>query len=233
MPKAPANFIYGLEYEGMVLISDYRQFCDGLLQIHPNMLIDKDSSIKNIPADYQAIEFSTEKLPEKEAFLLFEEIFCYLWIASQENIFLTNHTCGFHVNMSETEIFRKKQQLRFYANIVAKFNENRFLKKFGRFDSDYCRPFKLSNKCRTIEQIYKRIKYLDKIAPQVQRFDRVIRNKKYYAIALRENPDNEAQKNTRIEFRFMGNKDYHLREKDLTEALSYIRVVSNKSLVCA
>lgn len=227
------NFIYGFEFEGGVLASDYRAFCNGLKHIHPDMTIDIDNSIKNLPEDFTVIEFSTKKLPEREAFILLEEILSYLWLVSQENIFVSNDTCGFHVNMSEVNIFNNRKQLKFYSNIVYNFEENEFLKLFGREHNNTCRPFKTTNKCKTVEKIYERIKRLDRIAPQVGYFDRVPRNKKYYAIALRENPQDENEKNHRIEFRFMGNKNYHLREKDLTKSIHYIRTITNKSLTCA
>lgn len=223
------TFYYGFEFEGMVLEQDYISFVMGLRSIDPHVVVTEDNSIKKIPAGYRNIEFCTRKLPEKPALIVLEEMLSYLWLVSQEKIFLTNSTCGFHVNMSEKNIFERGLQLRYYSDIILNFNEKEFLKKFRRERSTYCRPFKSVNKCETFEQIYEKVKYLDKVAPNVGYYERVPLNKKYYAVALRENPANENEKNHRIEFRFIGNKDYHLREKDLTSSMNHILSVSENS----
>lgn len=229
-PFSP-KFIYGFEFEGVVLFSDYNEFCRGLREIHPKMTIDEDSSIRKIPEGYVAIEFSTQKASKKSAFKVLDEILSYLWLMSQDGIFLTNSTCGFHVNMSEEKIFQFGKQLEYYSNIVWNFEENKFLKLFKRQRSTYCRPFKTTNRCNDVNDVFKKIKHLDSIANNIPYYERIPANKKYYAIALRENPEKLDEKNTRIEFRFMGNKDYHLRQKDLTDSLSHIITVAETSLV--
>ena len=110
--------------------------------------------------------------------------------------------------------------------------EESILKMFSRARSTYCRPFKKTNRCKTFSSIYERVKRLDFLqrAGGVDYFSRVPSNKKYYSIALRENPSNETDYNQRIEFRGIGNTDYHLREKDLTFAMKYINMVAHKSL---
>jgi len=223
-------FYYGFEFEGMVLRQEWYSFSAGLRQINPYMKIGYDSSIIDIPAGYCNIEFSTPKLTGKAAFKQLEEILCYLWLLSQESIFLTNASCGFHINMSERNIFSSGKQLEYYSNIVWNFDEEKMLKMFGREGSTYCRAFKKANRCKNIAAIYKKISHLDKIQDQIEYYDRIPRNKKYYCVALRENPNDSFQKNHRIEFRAIGNKDYHLRLKDLTEAVNHVITVSNNSL---
>lgn len=223
-------FRYGFEFEGIVLSKYWAEFKNGLREINPNINIGYDASIVGVPFGYHNIEFSTPKLSEKCAFVQFEDILCYLWILSQESIFITNSSCGLHINMSEANIFSSGKQLQYYSNIVANFDEDAILKLFGRENSTYCRAFKKSNRCRSVGAIYKKISYLDKIQDRIDYYQRNRLNKKYYCVALRENPTDSFEKNHRIEFRAIGNKDYHLRLKDLTKAVSHVITVSKNSL---
>ena len=228
--KFRPTFYYGFEFEG-ILNGDYCwDFKAGLLNLHPKIKFGRDSSIRNIPDNCIDIEFQTPKLGENEAFALLEEILCYLIPMSEENIFQTNSSCGLHINMSERNIFKYGAQLHYYSNIIHNFDETGILKTFGREKSTYCRDFKRTNRCKTVDSIYKRIKYLDDIRDDVEYYSRVPANKKYYSVALRENPSRTHEANCRIEFRGIGNKDYHLRTKDLTDAVAHVRTVSQQAV---
>lgn len=228
--KLKPHFYYGFEFEGMVNRQFLLDFKMGLQNLNSRIKFGRDSSIVSIPYEYMDIEFQTPKQNEKEAFELLEEILSYLVIMTEEKIFITNQSCGFHINMSEKNIFQHGFQLQYYSNILHNFDESKILKTFGRENSTYCRNFKKTNRCNTVKSIYNRIKYLDDIQDDVNYYNRVPSNKKYYSVALRENPRRSNEHNHRIEFRGIGNKDYHLRTKDLTEAITHVRTVSKQAI---
>ena len=222
-------FHYGFEFEGLILREWYDEFKFQLREMGGPIGFGSDSSIRNVPNKYYAIEFKTPKLAEKHAFALLEDILCFLYILSQENIFLTNSTCGFHVNMSEYHITNSGKQLEYYSHIVHDFDEEKILKLFDRESSTYCRAFKKANRCKTQEAILNRIKHLDSIQDDIDYYRRTRLNKKYYCVALRERPGYYEQRNERIEFRAIGNEGYHLRFKDLNDSINHIVGVSKNS----
>jgi hypothetical protein len=227
--KVRPNFYYGFEFEGLIHRSHYDDFKFWLRDLNSEIRFGSDSSIHSVPYNFYAIEFKTPKLSEKIAFPLLEDILCYLYILSQADIFKTNSTCGFHVNMSENNVLVRHKQLEFYSNIVSDFDEDKMLKLFNRERSTYCRPFKKANRCKSVEAILKRIKHLDSIQDSIEYYHRIRENKKYYCVALREHPGYYDRKNERIEFRAIGNKDYHLRFNDLTTSINHILEVTKKS----
>lgn len=223
---APPIFMAGFEFEGIVREECWNQFKVSLKNLSPHIQLGTDNSIRNIPSGYRSVEIRTSTLTLEKGLLLLEELFCFFYIASQENDFITNDTCGFHINVSEKGLFAKEKQVDFYCNILKDFDEERVLKAFDRLNNRYCKRIFKEDEEKDIEKINKR-------------FKNNLDGDKYLSVSLRGSPQHGSYngpsvKYQRVEFRCLGNKDYHLKFNELEDSINHIHeTIVNSYEKCA
>lgn len=235
-------FRMGIEFEGLIRKEVYEDFQDAMTELgHDNesgnnlISFGYDDSIRNVPAGYEPVEIRTETVRSRLGIVLLEDMLSFLWLASQTGDWLTNSTCGFHINISEDKVWEDDKAIDFYAHVLSMFDERAVLARFGRLGTQhgtkYCRPFFKDTDSREISEIkhqYHLCKRREKAARD--RGDNVnqhIKESKYFAVALRDSPAHEDYEGkqdvaTRIEFRCIGNESYHLKLDDLEESINHL-----------
>jgi hypothetical protein len=239
MPRSIASFVLkprffiGIEFEGMIRSSVYNRFRTSMRDLsrlpnnQSNIQFGYDNSVQDVPDGYQKVEIRTKTLPLEDGIVLFEDMLSFLYLASETEDFLTNDTCGLHINISEKNIFAKRKQTDFYCHILKDFKEYDVLKMFNRLGNRYCRQI-FPQQCN--------FKSFDEIRGF---FDDYLEGEKYLSVALRDSPehgsyDGPTLKNHRVEFRCLGNTDYHRKFKELNKALNHIyQTVSTSYVACA
>lgn len=230
-PLNSADLFMGVEFEGMVKEEIYDDFFNAIVLLGDYSLIQigEDMSIKDIPEGYVSLEIRTKVLPSGKAIRLFEEILSFLYICSQTEDFITNYSCGLHINISEKKVFDNGKQLDFYAHILQNFDEMNLLQVFQRLNNKYCLPFFKDGDNKDIASIKHKFALCKRRerAAAARGEERAAKESKYFVVALRNSPvhedfEGEDKKNERIEFRGIGNKDYHLRFDDLNASINHM-----------
>lgn len=229
-------FYMGVEFEGMISIEAYRSFKASMTDLaydedgNPLIQFGVDASVKNVPAGYQAVEIRTSVVRSRAGVKLFEEMLCFLYLASQTGDWLTNDTCGLHINISEQRVFDEGKQADYYCHVLAHFDEDAVLATFGRQANKYCLPFFKEGAAQTYadaKRLYANLKRRERAAADRGADKWHVNEGKYLAVSLRSSPTHEsydgpAEDAQRIEFRCLGNTDYHLRFDELDEAVNHI-----------
>lgn len=234
-PQVPIARIYiGIEFEGMIRAEVYDQFRASMADLahddEGNQLIQfgSDGSIKNVPAGFHAVEIRTEKMKLRTGVRVFDDMLSFLYLASEVGDFVTNQTCGLHLNVSERILFEAERQADFYCHILTSFDEAGILERFGRTGNKYCLPFAKENRAfEDIRHQYQLLKRRERAAADRGDDKWKVNEGKYLAVSLRGNPthsnyDGPEENNQRVEFRCVGNADYHLRFNDLDYALNHM-----------
>ncbi len=217
------KYLVGFEFEGLIRREVWEDFRYCLMNLSNDkdgrsmILWGADPSISQV-SGYRTVEFRTKPLALKPGLELLEWVLSFLYLASETKDWLTNRSCGFHMNISEKKVFQSRRQISLYAHVLTRFDEKRVLRRFGREHNEYCAPF--------INKIYAGC--VDSNNPKdIARFFRESYNhddcnKKYFSVALRDSPRSWSNrlKNHRIEFRGMGNKDYHLKHEELKHSIN-------------
>ena len=186
----------GFEIEGCVngeVRDDLMTYlCDIYPESNIHQLIHYDGSIypKN-----RAIEIVTPALKEQDAIERLEWLLATLDILSEEGLFETNHTCGFHINISEGELFKKaNNQIRskFAFKFLTKLDPLKWKKAYGRTRG------KANNYCSWA--------YGAPVFPEDVN-DGVYAN--HYSAINTQHLHIKDAKARRIEVRVAGGKDYH------------------------
>jgi hypothetical protein len=228
-------FRMGVEFEGMVNIEAYPGFenalCDLCVDDDGECLVQfgTDRSIRDVPAGYEAIEIRTEVVGSRTGIKLFEEMLSFLWLASQTGDWLTNDSCGLHINISEKNTFESGKQADYYCHILSLFDESGVLARYNRVDNRYCRQFIKDNErdFASVKHQYQLLKRREKAAADRGADKWRVHEGKYLACSLRDSPQHDGYEGpemvaNRIEFRAIGGADYHLRLDDLDETVNHI-----------
>lgn len=231
------EFRMGIEFEGLVRHEIYDQFVESMTALsvrqcdgESNISFGDDESIKTIPAGFVAVEIRTLAMRWPVAISLLERMLCFLWLASQTDDWRTNACCGLHLNISEKGVFKSGDQVDFYCHILKEFDESSILTTFNRVGNKYCLPFFKDGAARDIDSIkhqYNLCKRRERAALASHGDCRAARESKYFSVSLRDSPvhddyQGEHRANTRIEFRCIGNEDYHLRFDDLDTSINHM-----------
>ncbi len=230
-------FYMGVEFEGMISDEAYRSFKASMISLGGNdddgvpiIQFGVDASVKNVPADYHPVEIRTSVVRSRAGVKLFEEMLCFLYLASQTGDWLTNETCGLHINISEQRVFDDGKQADYYCHVLSNFDEDAVLATFGRDGNKYCLPFFKDGAARSYadaKRLYANLKRRERAAADRGADKWHVNEGKYLAVSLRHSPTHESYggdevENQRIEFRCLGNTDYHLRFDELDEAVNHI-----------
>ncbi len=229
-------FYMGVEFEGMISDESYRDFKRSMCDLaqddagRPLIQFGVDGSVKNVPAGYQPVEIRTSVVRSRAGVKLFEEMLCFLYLASQTGDWLTNDTCGLHINISERGVFDSGKQADYYCHVLASFDESAVLSTFGREGNKYCLPFFKDGAAQdyaSAKRLYANLKRRERAAADRGADKWHVNEGKYLAVSLRHSPQHDGyagdeQENQRIEFRCLGNTDYHLRFDELDEAVNHI-----------
>lgn len=229
-------FYMGVEFEGMVTEEAYplikRAMYDLAQDENGESLIQfgVDSSVKNVPPGYTPIEIRTSVARSRVGLKLFEEMLCFLYLASQTGDWLTNETCGLHINISEEGVFDRVEQVDYYCHVLSHFDELAVLEIFGRIDNRYCHPFFKDLAARSFDEtkrLYQNLKRRERAAADRGDVKWKVNEGKYLAVSLRDSPvhdgyEGDEQTAQRIEFRCIGNTDYHLRFDELNESINHM-----------
>lgn len=225
--KSP-KFILGFELEGVLRDERHWEFDAGLRSISSDINRGTDGSVdghfqtrRYHPSygytyegdDGDGIEIRTPPLPEKESLTLFYEILKYLELWTTRKDFKTNTSCGLHVSLSEKSMVQKFLTFqKFYSHLVCRFPEEKVLKMFRRTGNEYCYPLFTRKADKKFDAVLQRVQMMH------------LGCGKYHTAAFHgysdDYPDNIA--NRRIEFRCLGNKDYHRKVEKLQTALGII-----------
>ena len=218
------NIRIGFELEGLVRHGRQATFDQGLCRINNSIDRGTDGSVEgyfttsardvfdmwtgNTRRAGNGIEIRTPVLPLDKGLKLFEQILGYLADQSAAGDFKTNKTCGLHVNISEETMVTDGQSFReWYAYLVSMFPEREVLAMFRRTNNDFCRPLF----CNESEQ---------EIDAVLRMAHRGLGTSKYHSVAFHGN--SWSPECRRIEFRCLGNTNYHLRYAELISTLELI-----------
>lgn len=235
-------FRMGIEFEGLVRKEAYAAFKASMIDLgyddedDVNLIaFGYDDSIKDYPAGYEPVEIRTETVRSRTGIRLLEDMLSFLWIASQTGDWLTNASCGLHINVSEDAVWERGRAIDYYAHVLSLFDETSVLARFGRLNTahgrKYCKPFFDDGDSRDPESIrhqYQLCKRRERAAAdRGDNLNQHIKESKYFAVALRDSPahddfDGEDAVATRIEFRCIGNESYHLKLDDLEESINHL-----------
>ena len=221
--KAYPRFVMGFEFEGCIRVNDYNTFINGLTAIAPKHIsTGSDSSI--VPPNwdtYYTREIRTTKLPVKKAIKLLQKILEYMAAHTTSGVFVTNKTCGLHINVSENKVFKENKQSTYFGHLCFLVDEKKILARFKRSNNRYCLSLaKVAPKVAKSKDPVKVQKLLERLNDMG--YDIRLRNHiktKYLAMALR---DGYYGCNERIEFRAPGNKDYQLKQKEIMQTIDEI-----------
>jgi hypothetical protein len=228
-------FRMGIEFEGMVNIESYPGFenalCDLCVDDEGECLVQfgTDRSIRDVPPGYEAIEIRTKVVGSRTGIKLFEDMLSFLWLASQTGDWLTNDSCGLHINLSEKNTFEGDKQADYYCHVLSLFDESGVLARYGRGDNRYCRQFIKDDErdFTSVKHQYQLLKRRERAAADRGADKWRVHEGKYLACSLRDSPQHDGYEGpemvaNRIEFRAIGGADYHLRLDDLDETVNHI-----------
>jgi hypothetical protein len=138
--KTEPVFLMGFEIEGCVHPLARRELSAYLADLYPGAdnLVHGDGSIR---PKCQAIEIATPPLPVEDAVERLEWLFATLDIMQAEGLWSTNHTTGFHVNLSEKTVFESPNRLtraRFAYELMKRIDPVKWRARFRRTNNKYC-----------------------------------------------------------------------------------------------
>lgn len=206
--KTPPVFYMGFEIEGCVQRDVRADLIAYVRSLYPRVaehnLIHHDGSVHASAcraADHQSIEIVTPPLPESDAIERLEWLLGTLDILSDEGLFETNRSCGFHVNVSEKGVFteanrkvRDSLALRFMTRLRPKKWKKAFNRHTGAPDR-YCR---WKDAPRTIAQVAKHADHYS---------------------AINTSHLHSEHKTRRLEVRVAGGRDYHRKHDKMRDFL--------------
>lgn len=228
------QFRVGFELEGLVKYGHQTAFDEGLRNVAPGIDRGTDGSCQGDFTDGfgtghqgNGIEIRTPVLSLDEGLSLFDKILLFLGEEEDAGRFKTNDTCGLHVNLSEKNMVKNHLRFcRFYAHLVSHFPERRVLKLFNRTDNEFCHPLFVSRG-------QARADYLELMAlASASDFGR----EKYHSVGLHSyggatdnvgDTDCGEPEKRRVEFRCLGNTNYHRNFEKLHTALDLIVASAN------
>lgn len=215
------KFKIGFELEAAIVDSIEPIFDDGLAALDSRICRGRDGSVeggglKRIYGDsYDGIEIRTPPLPLDEGLKLFEKVLHYMAEWSGKGSLATNSTCGLHVNVSEPVMAERFDLFcKFYAHIATHFPEQEVLKMFNRTTNTYCHPLFTRGG-------QKKADYLEL---QALAMEGEFGTHKYHSVGLHNGRKSSgfSPDDRRIEFRCLGNKNYHLATDKLGRAVDLI-----------
>lgn len=231
------RFRIGIEFEGVLNDEIAREFKRSMIDLaHDDdgvslIRFGVDDSVHDVPPGFSPIEIRTSIMKLARGLEVLELMLSYLYLFSQTGDFQTNSYCGLHINVSETRTFDDDDQKDMYFKVLAEFDEDRVLKTFDRVRNRYCLAFfkdvaKCDKDLDCIKDAYTKMKARERAA-RARGEDRPSRESKYLAVSLRDSPahssyDGPSEKAQRIEFRCIGNSDYHLRFDDLNWSINHM-----------
>ena len=163
------------------------------------------------------VELITPPMPAHEAKELLAWIFAFMASKPIE----TNYTTGLHVNVSYADKKLTRQVLT--AALLTELDQKKLLAKYGRLANEYCRPNPRRVETREV------LRRIDKTSDAVQIMQDLeesvmyVCEDKYHAV----NINHMDSKNQYIEFRMIGNKNYHRKYlsvvRDIDTMLTAVR----------
>lgn len=215
----------GFELEAAVDDMHHSDLVDALDRIHPEIDVGTDGSVlpTGLSPDAEfsdGAEIRTPPLPLEQGLKVFEKILVVMGRFSANKKLVTNASCGLHVNLSEAHCAERFDRFcRFYAHVATHFPEQDILKLFNRTTNTYCHPlFTRAGQKKADWQ------ELQALAMSGQ-----FGNHKYHSIGLHNGKKDNGYEpqHRRIEFRCLGNKDYHSAAGKLGIALDAIMAAAN------
>jgi hypothetical protein len=136
------DFYMGFEIEGCVHRSYWDDLVNFINELYDNKAnVHHDGSLRTRKLNFAVLEISTPPLPLTEAYEKIEELLTMLSILTEEDLFETNRTCGFHVNLSEKQSFQstiEPHRNKFALAFMNKFNPRKWRVAFERNRNPYC-----------------------------------------------------------------------------------------------
>lgn len=206
------KFKYGFEIEGAYKVGDSEKIKSATRLVYPNgAVFGADYSI-NAPYGYHTVEIKTPPQAENKALVNIIRLFEKL----QEVGFITNSSCGFHVNISEAATFvdghlEENEKLKNFCKALSeKLKVQEWRSKFRRNRNSYC--------CwgKKVQNMYKE-----------KRFTSF--NDKCSAINILNAKEYILKSQRRVELRIAGNKDYHANLPLMREYLGDIQKAAHLS----
>lgn len=178
----------------------------GIKQYHPDTKPTDELWI--LTPDWSAINMSeliTHPMPYAEAIIVIPQVLNIL-----EEIGYTNDRTGIHLNISFTD--KDINKLNIIKNIIT-IDENMIYKYFpNREDNIYCKSIK------------NLIPYKDDNSIQLNKHFTLNESAKYYGINFTQ------LFNGRVEYRYLGGEDYHIKTNEIIYLLEYFIVTTYNSI---
>lgn len=188
---------------------DERNISHSLKQIFKNgdgrckkrWVVKSDGSIQT--KHYSEIEIASAVFPLKRGIKNLGLMFEFMDMIQAE----TNHSTGLHINMGFNDLDVSKALDPIKVSLLT--DEEKWLKEFRRFRNDTCTPVR-----KTIAELHKE----DPRAPIEQALSRF---KNYHRGKYDSINTTKLRKMGFVEFRIMGNKNYHRRFADVVEGIEH------------
>lgn len=240
------KFKIGFELEGVLrdTATIVSEFDRGLRNIDPDIDRGEDGSVEGYfrrkgsweyegTCDGLGVEIRTPPHMIELGTERFGRILDYLNEWSERGEFKTNKTCGLHVNLSEGLMVATHDRfVEFYANLISVFPERQILKMFSRSNNTYCHPlFAYQDSDGDWKADYGDARQSDVRSLINAIGNRSIGCGKYHTAAIHSQPGNlnYFPDNRRIEFRCLGNLNYHKKVDKINEALDIIRLSATEA----
>lgn len=208
--KTAPEFLMGFEIEGCVCPTYRADLIAYLKELYPGVaeadLVHSDGSIR---PRCQSIEIVTPALPMDQAIERLEWLFGTLGVLTDERAFSTNRTCGFHVNLSESQSFQRlspDERQRFAFQFLRRLDPVKWRAAFRRSGNRFCEW----------EQ-------------PPQEVDQVDRYANHYSAINTTHLHVGDTKARRIEVRVAGGSGYHVKTGRMNDFLLDIRTAAQQA----
>lgn len=220
----PVNptFVMGFEIEGCVAPSvrdDLEAYVNDLYA--GQATFDLDGSIR---PRCQALEIVTPALPMDQAIETLEWLFGTLSILTDEGLFRTNATTGFHVNVSEAQSFvhpNRETRYRFAHGLMKRLDPQGWRKRFRRTANRYCWWTQTPESPADLHQEGEIARLAANAHDGWVDAGRI----RHWRAVNTEHLDAAVRTNRRVEIRMGGGKDYHAKPLTLEFVLDIRRAM--------
>ena len=236
------KFTYGFEIEFIVKNKNYNHIKQELNKIGINNIkivdpeygklskkdfqyyyIENDASVKGkyheLPCEITSMVFNDFETFQKHLYSIFD------WMRAQSYLY-TNNTTGLHINIG----FDESPD---FVKLITLFDEKHISNKFGRLYNNTCSL--VSSKIKEIKNKYNKNSLLNYLrVGDANLLSEIFIDDIYYSD---DKPDKYytvnlvpyLEMNDYIEFRVIGNADYHLRQNDIEASINHFKTIITDS----
>lgn len=214
--KSEPAFMLGFEIEGCVHPDCRDELTSFLMDMYnvryEDQIIHYDGSIR---PKCRSIEIVTPPLPIDEAIDKLEWLFGTLSIMSDEGLFETNSTCGFHVNLSERDSFSHPMadtRNRFTYEFMKRVDPDKWRRQWRRTANKYCW---WAGHPKDVDDIH----CFGHVKKMARRLGETMQKTRHWAAINTTHLDARHEGARRVEVRVAGGANYHVKSDKIASFL--------------